>query len=100
MSPRLTPAPEDVARFTPGLAGTASAPAMKARIISRASRRAACIWLRLPPLVPGHPALDRTVRFATEHYGVVIASAVALILVAFGLVGGRYLSFSFLPLQI
>ena len=41
--------------------------------------------------------LDRTVRFATEHYGVVIASAVALILVAFGLVGGRYLSFSFLP---
>jgi multidrug efflux pump subunit AcrB len=41
--------------------------------------------------------VDRTVRFATEHYGVVIASAIALVLVAMGLVAGRYISFSFLP---
>ena len=41
--------------------------------------------------------VDRTVRFATEHYGVVIASAIALILVTMGLVAGRYISFSFLP---
>jgi multidrug efflux pump subunit AcrB len=41
--------------------------------------------------------LDRTVRFATAHYGVVIATAVALILVSMGLVGGRYIAFSFLP---
>jgi len=41
--------------------------------------------------------LDRTVRFATGHYGVVIASAVALILITVGLVAGRYISFSFLP---
>ncbi len=41
--------------------------------------------------------LDGTVRFATRHYGVVIASAVALILVSLGLVAGRYISFSFLP---
>ena len=41
--------------------------------------------------------VDRTVRFATEHYGVVIASAIALVLVSMGLVAGRYISFSFLP---
>lgn len=41
--------------------------------------------------------LDRTVRFATARYGVVIASGVALILISFGLVAGRYISFSFLP---
>jgi len=41
--------------------------------------------------------VDRTVRFATSHYGIVIASAVALVMIAFGLVAGRYISFSFLP---
>ncbi|MEJ2482050.1 MAG: efflux RND transporter permease subunit, partial [Gemmatimonadota bacterium] len=41
--------------------------------------------------------LDRTVRFATDHYGVVISSAIALVFIAMGLVAGRYISFSFLP---
>jgi len=41
--------------------------------------------------------LDRTVRYATARYGVVIATAVALILITAGIVAGRYISFSFLP---
>ena len=41
--------------------------------------------------------LDRTVRYATAHYGVVISAAVALILITVGIVAGRYISFSFLP---
>ena len=41
--------------------------------------------------------VDRTVRFATDHYGVVISSAIALVLISMGLVAGRYISFSFLP---
>ena len=41
--------------------------------------------------------VDRTVRFATDHYGVVISAAIALVFVAMGLVAGRYISFSFLP---
>jgi multidrug efflux pump subunit AcrB len=41
--------------------------------------------------------VDRTVRFATDHYGVVISAAIALIFISMGLVAGRYISFSFLP---
>ena len=41
--------------------------------------------------------VDRTIRYATAHYGVVISAGIALLLITFGIVGGRYLSFSFLP---
>ena len=41
--------------------------------------------------------LDRTVRYATAHYGVVIAAAFALVLMTMGIVAGRHVSFSFLP---
>ncbi len=41
--------------------------------------------------------LDRTVRFATEHYGLVLAGSVSVVLITLGVVAGRYLSFSFLP---
>jgi multidrug efflux pump subunit AcrB len=41
--------------------------------------------------------VDRSVRYATANYGVVIAGAIALLLITGGIVGGRYLAFSFLP---
>jgi multidrug efflux pump subunit AcrB len=41
--------------------------------------------------------LDRTVRFATAHYGLVIAAAVSILLLSAGLLAGRYIGFSFLP---
>ncbi|MCL7971855.1 MAG: efflux RND transporter permease subunit, partial [marine benthic group bacterium] len=41
--------------------------------------------------------VDRTIQYATAHYGVVISAGIALLLITFGIVGGRYLSFSFLP---
>ena len=41
--------------------------------------------------------VDATVRYATGHYGVVISAGVALLLLTAGIVGGRYLPFSFLP---
>ena len=41
--------------------------------------------------------LDRTVVYATTHWGVVIAAAVSLLVLTAGLVAGRYISFSFLP---
>jgi multidrug efflux pump subunit AcrB len=41
--------------------------------------------------------VDRTVRYATSHYGVVISAGIALLMITAGIVGGRYLSFSFLP---
>ena len=41
--------------------------------------------------------VDRTVRYATAHYGVVISAGIALLMITAGIVGGRYLSFSFLP---
>ena len=41
--------------------------------------------------------VDRTVRYATAHYGVVLSAGIALLLITAGIVGGRYLSFSFLP---
>jgi multidrug efflux pump subunit AcrB len=39
----------------------------------------------------------RGVRFSTEHYGLVIAGAVSVLLLTIGLIAGRYISFSFLP---
>jgi multidrug efflux pump subunit AcrB len=41
--------------------------------------------------------LERGVRFATRRYGLVLAGATAIVLVVAGLVGGRYIRFSFLP---
>jgi multidrug efflux pump subunit AcrB len=41
--------------------------------------------------------LDRAVRFATRRYGLVLAGATAIVLIVAGLVGGRYIRFSFLP---
>jgi multidrug efflux pump subunit AcrB len=41
--------------------------------------------------------VDRAVRFATSQYGVVIAAGIALLLLTAGILGGRYLAFSFLP---
>jgi len=41
--------------------------------------------------------VDRTVRYATAHYGVVISAGIALLMITVGIVAGRYLSFSFLP---
>lgn len=41
--------------------------------------------------------VDRTVRYATAHYGIVLSAGIAVLLVTVGIVGGRYLSFSFLP---
>ncbi len=41
--------------------------------------------------------LTRAVSFSTQHYGLVIAGAVSVLLVTIGLVAGRYISFSFLP---
>jgi multidrug efflux pump subunit AcrB len=41
--------------------------------------------------------VDRTVRYATAHYGVVISAGIALLMITAGIVGGRYIGFSFLP---
>ncbi len=41
--------------------------------------------------------LERGIRFATRHYGLVIAGAISIVLVTIGLVAGRYVPFSFLP---
>jgi len=41
--------------------------------------------------------LDRTVRYATAHYGMVLAGATAILLITTGLLAGRYIGFSFLP---
>ncbi len=41
--------------------------------------------------------LDRSVRFATEHYWLVIVGSVSILIVTLGVVAGRYISFSFLP---
>jgi multidrug efflux pump subunit AcrB len=41
--------------------------------------------------------LERGVRFAARRYGLVLAGATAIVLVVAGLVGGRYIRFSFLP---
>ena len=41
--------------------------------------------------------LERTVTFATRHYGLVIAGAISMLLLTAGLVAGRYVKFSFLP---
>jgi len=41
--------------------------------------------------------LETAVRFSTQHYGLVIAGAISILLMTVGLVAGRYISFSFLP---
>lgn len=41
--------------------------------------------------------LTSTVNYAVHHYWVVISGAVSLLLVTAGLLGGRYIGFSFLP---
>ncbi len=42
--------------------------------------------------------LDRTLRFATLHYGVVIASAISILLLTLGVIAGGYVKFSFFPI--
>jgi multidrug efflux pump subunit AcrB len=41
--------------------------------------------------------LDRALRFATLHYGVVIASACSILLLTLGVIAGGYVKFSFFP---
>ena len=41
--------------------------------------------------------LERTLRFSTRHYGIVLASAVAVLIFFFGIVAGGYVKFSFFP---
>jgi multidrug efflux pump subunit AcrB len=41
--------------------------------------------------------LERALRFATNHYGVVIASGIAVFLLTLGVIGGGYIKFSFFP---
>ena len=41
--------------------------------------------------------LHKAVAFSVRRYGVVMACATALVLISFGLVGGGYIKFSFLP---
>ncbi|MBO6575947.1 MAG: efflux RND transporter permease subunit [Rhodothermales bacterium] len=41
--------------------------------------------------------LEKSVRFATRRYGVVAASAVALLVISIGFVRGGYIGFSFFP---
>ncbi len=42
--------------------------------------------------------LDRALRFATLHYGVVIASAFSILLLTLGVIAGGYVKFSFFPI--
>lgn len=41
--------------------------------------------------------LQRSLEFATKHYGIVITSCVALVLISGGLIAGGYIKFSFFP---
>ncbi len=41
--------------------------------------------------------LDRSLRFATSHYGVVIATGIALLLLTLGVIRGGYVRFVFFP---
>ena len=41
--------------------------------------------------------LDQALRFATTHYGVVIAAGVAVLLLTLGVIRGGYIKFSFFP---
>ncbi len=42
--------------------------------------------------------LDRALRFATLHYGVVIAAAISILLLTLGVISGGYVKFSFFPI--